>query len=303
MIPVVRASRRRGLRLIGCILGCLAFHPDVVGDSRLTYQVVAPGDLDLTGLSPIGREVLRKPGNWTIGQSRHFMVFAGSLPEVTDYIGQAEHAYQRAGQAFLLDKAETRKAYLVSIANNREWRRLARRHGLRKDGLAMQIGRELYLKEDTEQAKRADRIAHEVIHLRLFDAFGPRLPLWLDEGLAGYYGWLFAVEYQGRRDVILYRNQPALQEHVLLDIDALLELTDYPPNEWTARAFYRQAEELIGALSERMPPREWKNFLTIMTNQDIAPSARFRLALSTLKLDETALIKEMRARCLAPRKP
>jgi len=296
--------RARWLILIVLTLTHLPAIPVSWGaDPRLTYQLVSPDDVELSGLSAIGREVLRRPDKWMIGQTQHFYVFAKSLRDLTDMIGQAEHAYRRAGQWFQLENLQTNRAYLVAVAENREWRRLIRSHGIRQDGLAMHIGRELYLKDDPEQQKRADRIAHEVIHLRLADFYGENVPLWLDEGLAGHYGWLCAVEYQGQRDVLLYRNHPALAEDDIMTLENLLKLTHYPRTEKKARAFYRQAEELVGVLAGRMLPREMHDFMNAICMNDADPLARFRDAIRALNYDEATLIQEMRARCLAPRKP
>jgi hypothetical protein len=261
---------------------------------QLAYELIQIDQVDLSAISSMGRDVLRRRKPWVIGRSPNFIAFADSLPELSALIDEAEYAYKRAGEWFQSPPSDGTRALLVTVKDDKMWRKMTRRYGLRPDGLAMQVGRELYLKDDPEQVKRPDRIAHEVIHLRLSDMYGNRLPLWLDEGLAGHYGWLCAVEYNAGRNVVLIRNDPAFAEKELLSLEDLLSIRRYPGNPDSAKAFYRQAEELTGILANRLPPRDLSRFIEEMTIENDSIIAQFRAA---ARLDENAelkVIEEMR---------
>ncbi|HMP89439.1 MAG TPA: hypothetical protein PJ991_04520 [Kiritimatiellia bacterium] len=298
-------ARRRSVVWIELVLVILAGQGLVAAsaaDPRLTYELVGPTPEEISRLSEIGRDVLRRADKWHVGRSDNFYVFAGTPSELTSMIGQAELAHRRIGQALMLETRSTNRAYVISVTNNRQWRRLVGRYGVRRDGLAMHIGRELYMKDDKDQARRPDRVAHEVIHLRLSDAFSGHIPLWLDEGLAEYYGWLFAVEYHSRRDVLLFRNFPPLEERDLIPSGKFFVMNEYPLSEKNVKAFYRQADEMIGILSGHFLPGDWKTFLSIMTDASIAVADRLPRALSAMSLEMEAVLKEWKSRCLAARR-
>ena len=270
---------------------------------RLPFTLVEPESLALEARSAIAREVLRKTRGRTIGHSDHFLVVAGSLREVADTVRELEFARSYAADRLGLDTDRTDPALVVVVGDDRLWNRLMRGFGLRRDSLAMQVGRELYLKDDPEQKQRPDRIAHEVIHLLLADTFGARTPLWLDEGLAGHYGWLCATEFAIGQATVLYRNQPGFPGERMFPLDALLNMRRYPDDEDTARVFYRQADELTGVLADRLGEEGMRRFVHTVGGTDGDPLAVFRAA---ARLDDAGMAEveeAMRRRTAAVRKP
>ncbi|HMO49604.1 MAG TPA: hypothetical protein PKE26_03215 [Kiritimatiellia bacterium] len=270
---------------------------------RMAYTLLVPEDVDFNGISDLGRRAVRNMSGLVIGRSENFVVFADSLRRVSQTVEEAEFAYRRIGQWLDLPATTSAPAWLVSVSDPGLWRTLTRRHGLRPDSLALQLNRELYLKDDPAQNRRPDRIAHEVVHLRLFDAWGPGLPLWLDEGLAGHYGWLIAAEYQAGRQVVLYRNQPALSERHLLSFDDLLRMRRYPEGRDATRAFYRQAEALTGELADRLGPEGMGRLIRAMALPTDDPRAALRAAAGLSASDEIELIDQLRIRSLTVQKP
>jgi hypothetical protein len=266
-------------------------------------MLIEPEAIDRAGLSAIGRDVLRSSADWTVGRSDHFLVFAGSLREVSDTVAQLEFARTCGAARLGLDTDRTDPALVALVRDDRTWYRLMRGFGLRRDSLAMQVGRELFLKEDAAQARRPDRIAHEVMHLLLSDSFGRSIPLWLDEGVAGHYGWLCAGEFAIGREAVLVRNQPALLPDQVLSLDALLNLRRYPDDEEAARAFYRQAEDLVATLADRLGDAGMVRFVHAVCGHVGDRREGFRLAAG---LDDTGwdeVEAEMRRRSTTVRKP
>jgi len=295
------------LAAAGCLLLCwfsrLPARAGQAPEPRPSYALIQRGDVPVSNYSALGREAIRRqPSGALIGRSDHFIAFAENLRDLSVLLEEAEFSHQYIGAKLGLSASTSTPALLMPVTDDKIWRRWTRTYGLRPDGLAMQIGRELYFKDDPAQKKRPDRIAHEVVHLRLSEAFGEDMPLWLEEGLAGYYGWLCAVAYSGRRDVVLVRNQPGLEEKLLYGLEDLLNMRRYPRGGEQARAFYRQSEELVGVLADRLGAPGMPRFVHAMCGGETS-RIRFREAAGLDEQSEIDVIEAMRRRSMTVRKP
>jgi hypothetical protein len=216
------------------------------------YRVRQLDELSDKRLSVLGQQVLKADAErWHYGESMHFIGYACSNLDLDQLMRQAEFAHGEIG-AYLNLKPATEKLHIFLLENDRLWSASMKKLGMRPDGLACQIDRELYLKYDYDQNRRPDRVAHEVIHARLRAAYGKEIPLWLDEGLASYYGWRISRQYARRRGAALTRVVPAVPERKLMLMDPLTGLRTYPPDPESAQAFYRQSEELFIAVHEKI---------------------------------------------------
>ncbi len=245
---------------------------------RLSYQVIPVKEVPKRGSSSIARRLLRKRDWWVAGRSDHFYVMGKTVRQVSTAVEEAEAAYGWTEPWIPGGSGDEFRSLVFMIYNHDLWVDIIEGHGLRHDSLAMQLQRELYLKEDPEQDKRPDRIAHEVVHARLYDADASPLPIWLEEGLATYLGWRCAVDFQGKRGVTLFRNLPALEEGEILPVAGLLALRTYPADPAATRAFYRQSEEWIALLAENIGASGIRN---------VIDRAR------TINVDQLALLQEI----------
>lgn len=88
-----------------------------------------------------------------------------------------------------------------------------------------------------DQTNRLDRIAHEVVHFRLREAYGEHLPLWLEEGLATLMGMNVARRFNSAQGRDLAGTWPALPVEALLEPDQLLTMDHYPSSPGAAQAY------------------------------------------------------------------
>lgn len=286
--------------LLGIMFVCC---PLVLAQPTLSYTIVKGDEIDLSKLSVIGKKVLRKPDHWKIGRSEHFVVFAGDLRELSDTVEEAEYTYRCINRWLGLEKPDPEVMYLVMIDDENNWEKTIRGHGLRHDSLALQIERELYLKNDSRKNIRPDRIAHEVVHVRLAESLELPLPLCLEEGLACHVGWQCAVEFSNFKSVTLTRSEPTIAKSDLFSLPELLAVKAYPANDRKARAFYRQTEELIRVLESRLGEEKFPDIIRGMTTNEVDPLLRFREA---CRLDEQQMndvMTEVSQRCLLPWMP
>lgn len=276
---------------------------DASAQLDVNFEIITAKDVDVSHVSPIGNKVLKKMDRWKIGRSQHFVVFASSLMELSSTVLEAEQAFQRIGEWMGLEQTSTNSIFLVMIEDEALWQKAVKSHGLRHDSLALQIDRELYLKNDHGQHKRPDRIAHEIIHVRLAYDLPGALPLCVEEGLAGHYGWLCAVEFNHRNNVILNRREPAIAAEDLFGMTELIAIQAYPFDGEKARAFYRQSEELISEVASRIGPENIPDFVRHMATNDVDMIRRFREACGWDEQQLTDVAAEVHRRCLLPREP
>ena len=269
---------------------------------QLAYEVISNREIRLESPSPIARRVLKKSEGLVAGRSAHFFALAPTIRSLSAAIEEAEFAWMWLDEWLGSTPDTTNRSLLAIVDDPKLWQSLADRHGLRHDSLAMQIQRELYLKDDLGQAARPDRIAHEVVHLRLTSSGDSSLPLWLEEGFANYAGWRCAVAINRTRDITLYRNVPALDESRILPLSALMSITAYPSDPEDAKAFYRQSEEWVAALVETHGSEAIRTLIEKARSFRIDQPDGLREALTLETPQLESLEHEVNQRCREPLK-
>lgn len=221
------------------------------------YRLVTWSSLSDRAFSPLVQRVHEAEGQrWRHAESARVLAHARSAGELAAIMDEAHHAWHQVGMELTLAEP-TNRARVVYVYEPGTWDLLGREAGIRPDGLALQSGRDILLKVDASQSNRLDRVAHEMVHFRLREAYGDRLPLWLEEGLATLMGMNITRQYNSRQGRALTGSWPALPAEALLEPDALLTLDHYPPSPGAAQAFGRQAAEVVQMLRERVGPDRW----------------------------------------------
>lgn len=117
------------------------------------------------------------------------------------------------------------------------------------------------------------RLAHELVHLRLWRRYGDRVPLWIDEGLATYLAEQIVPGH--RMDIPIGMSPAAVQRAT-------------SPDEVTP-AFYRSAARMVGVVERRSGSRalvelveaavrdkvRWEDFLASRLGASEAEIAEF----------------------------
>lgn len=212
-------------------------------------------------LSPLAKAVLReRAADWKHIPGRYLMAHALGLDEAPKLVSEADFAYERVGELLRLP-ARTNRPHLFLIRNERVWRDALQAGGVRAEGVSVQNQDEVYVLYNGRHGLEPVLIPHEMVHLRLWETYGRRLPLWLEEGLALSLAWQTAGEYRQTSELRLVRNLPALDAASLLSVDDLTRLDHYPSDQESLRAFYRQAEGLVRGIRAAVPNERWPAFL------------------------------------------
>jgi hypothetical protein len=257
-VTAISTQRRAGSgrRLLAAFLLAAAVAGSV---SAVVYPMLKPEDHPVQDLSALGRRVYEADREkWVCARSAHVAGYGRGLADVDEALQEAEFALADIGRRLVLPEPDG-LLHLFLVRDDATWQDLARRNGFRPDSLAVHYRHEIFLRDDLAQKPRADRISHEIIHYRLQHAMPARVPLWVDEGLAGYFGVKVAAAYREQRDRRLTVEVPAIPADDLLTLDQLTSLTALPASPAQARAFYRQAEEFFAELGwqfgdERIAP-------------------------------------------------
>ena len=257
-------------------MGLLFFFALRAGAQDNSYRVVTFSSLSDSRWSPLAQMAFDAEGaRWRHAESGRVMVHAASRAELARIIEEAHDAWSAAGAQLALP-ATTNRVRLICVYEQSTWDRLVKKGGVRPDGLALQSGRDILLKTETNQPLRADRVAHEMVHYRLREAYGSALPLWLEEGLATRMGISIARDFSGRKGVRLAGEWPAIPASDILPLAQLLGDAGYPESSGHAQAFGRQAAEFVGALAERVGSTGWSSLVN-----EIGSGADWRSVLSS----------------------
>jgi hypothetical protein len=207
------------------------------------------GAPDTDGVSRFGRRVLEAGGdNWERTVSDHLVCYVQSMDDLRAITRKAEFAFTEAGRALDLP-LPAEPAYLYVLSDTEAWLRLQRRAHLRFDGIALQSGMDFVILNTGTNFPLRDDIPHEVVHLRLRQAYGDRLPLALEEGLAVFIGWEINLSYHLLHGEILSRSEATIPHEHLLLLEELTTAERYPAEPARTRAFYRQAALWVRAIA------------------------------------------------------
>ena len=225
------------------------------------YRIKEWKDVSDQRLSSMGARIQKADQErWQYAESLHFIGFAYNLRDLETLLRQAEYAYGEVNR-YLGIPGGTGKTRLFLVQNDKLWDSLMRGAGLRPDGLAFQYQDEIFLKADEVQAARPDRVAHEIVHARLRSAYGPEIPLWIDEGLANFLGWNIAEAYARLQAKDLSRNLVAVDPGLVVGLNELASRNVYPDDPAAAQAYYRQVEEVVRAVNEQIHDDRMNDFV------------------------------------------
>ncbi len=203
-------------------------------------------------LSPVARRVIRSvPGRMQEERSAGIATFARKPVQAAALLEEAEFAITEIAMRLGVEPP-AHPIRILLVPEKTGWDVLIRAIGSRPDGLAVSSRDEVFLREGAVDALRPDRLAHELVHIVMRDAYGTNVPLWLDEGLAGHLGVAVSRDYRslrGRRLTGEWAGFPDARAESLAELTQRRELPEDPA---AARFFYRAAQELVTLIENRI---------------------------------------------------
>jgi len=248
------------------------------GRRTLTWQALRRGDPWHPAIRDSEKgPLLRLSRSWSHAESQHFIVhylqtgYARTVARQADFF----YDYITADLRGLQDR-DAGKSSIVVLRNSREWDRFLEESKVAPEwASAFVMGPVMYLYDFGANQSRLNShvLAHEISHLVLNRFFVRDPPLWLNEGLAEWYGSVAWKAFQGQR--VNPRNElgPLPNPYPL---DALLSARMYPERPEEIARFYETSHHLVGFLMQRKDTPAFVRFLSRITveNRSLAEALR-----------------------------
>ena len=225
-------------------------------------QEIAGSAVDRAGLLPEDLTLLDDPRyRWQHLQTAHFVLhhdqkmFAAKVAR----LGEQFYAAISADLPNLADRVSLARSHVFVFRDPRDWQRIvAGTPGMESWTASFVRGQVMYLQETgTAVADKMETLAHEMTHL-VFNRFLPvRLPLWLNEGLAEYYG---EFAYRAAKGMGQSKGNAFRPLRQWTPFAELLAATAYPADPEDVSRFYATSKYLVGYLLLRQPREKWNSF-------------------------------------------
>ena len=251
--------KRAGVILLA---GWLAATAGPAAEPEPVSVEIAGAAVDRGGLLPADLAWLDRPDfRWRHLQTEHFLIhhdqrmFAAKVAR----LGEQFHAAIAADLPGLQDRIAPARSHIFIFRNARDWQAVvAGTAGLDDWTASFVRGPVMYLQQTgTAAADRMATLAHEMTHLVLTRFVPVRLPLWLNEGLAEYYGEFAYRDAKGLGQSPVNAFRPLKNP---LPLAELLAATGYPADAAEVRRFYATSKYLAGFLLLRQPKEKWPVF-------------------------------------------
>lgn len=261
----------------------LAIHAQV---DRAAMQPVERAALDVELLDPLARSVLDAPEfKWRHAQTEHFVVHFENGIFAAKVARQAEFFHQFIGQDLPgLANRQTARSHIFIFRNPRDWEVFIKRYhkGELEWAFSMVTGYVMYLQQAGDIASSAEVLGHEMTHLVMNRFLTGRLPLWLNEGLAEWYGEFAYAAFKGVKKSKRTQFQGLRSTYPVKD---LLASEAYPADRKTIHAFYQTSKHLVAYLQLEQPPGTFTPFLLALAGGaeiETALNDHYQLDLETL---------------------
>ena len=228
----------------------------------LEAQDIAAEAVERAQLLPADIELLDNPEfQWKHLQTAHFVLHHDQKMFAAKVARLGEQFYDAisADLPDLQDRVSPARSHIFVFRDPRDWRAIvAENPGIDSWAASFVRGNAMYLQETgTATSDKMDTLAHEMTHL-VFNRFLPvRLPLWLNEGLAEYYG---EFAYRAARGMGQGKNNAFRPLRKRTPLSDLLDATAYPVDPEDVSLFYATSKYMAGFLLLRLPREKWDAF-------------------------------------------
>ena len=211
---------------------------------------------------------------WQHLQTEHFVlhhdqnIFANKVAR----LGEQFYAAISSDLPNLRDRVAPARSHVFIFRDPRDWQRIvAGTPGMEPWTASFVRGQAMYLQETgTAVADKMETLAHEMTHL-VFNRFLPvQLPLWLNEGLAEYYG---EFAYRAAKGMGQSRSNAFRPLRTWTPLGELLDARAYPADPADVARFYATGKYLVGYLLLKQPRSRWDAFFARVLAGDAARPA------------------------------
>lgn len=228
---------------VACLCG-LVFTPTAPAVEYHEFAEQPFDQLSDRQLSEWGERALQiNPEKWKHGETAHFVVhFSRRGSSVANH---CETFYKRIREFFgnRPDRLPNRKSHVFAFHKPENWEQFVRLIDMEGIGGVTRDHEFFYLASTADGGYdvKGQVQAHEMTHLVFNRLFTGRPPLWLNEGVAEYFGQLETANLPDLR-----RRIASLPRYPL---DELLAASDYPQGALARQSFYAEATVVVDFLT------------------------------------------------------
>jgi len=252
-------------------------------------------DVDTALLSPMGQRLLADTKfKWLHAHTTHFVIHYERKIFAAKVARQAEFFYTFIAQD--LKSASDRvtgRSHIFIFRDEKDWKHFITEYEVSIEwAFSMVNGMVMYLQQADSSGGSSAILGHEMTHL-VFNRFYPgRIPVWLNEGTAEWYG---EFAYSAFKGIKKSKRQVFRQINKIYPVDTLLTMSAYPEDPTEVHSFYQTSKFLVGFLQLSFPPDKFEPFLSEMANGgEIVSALQKHYAISSLEEFDTSFKKFVR---------
>ena len=216
---------------------------------------VAFAELSQPDQNPLGAQALAiNAADWKHGETEHFIYHYQRSYVATPVAVEAEFSFRVIAKELAQPQVPwPQKAHIYIFERPDAWESFQTAGQLEQWTGGIQSGGSLFIVRNPAYRFSDNTLGHEVAHLVLYRLYGPRIPLWLNEGFAQYVSKNAHASYQRARGYLSKPSSNSVASEKLFPLTALATMT-YPPTE-QVETFYDESERLVRFLAASDKPK------------------------------------------------
>lgn len=235
------------------------------GRRELVFNRLEAGDHWPSSITPAEKEALLKVDRkWNHAESRFFVIhykklgYARRVARMADFL----YLYIASDLPGYEDRVEE-KSHIVVVADMDDWREFLKYAETAPEWSGAYVrGMVMFVPDSDDRKRNAHVVAHEMSHLVLNRFFVHPPPLWLNEGLAEWYGHFGWQAFKGQ-NVNVERSIGDLEQP--FPVAQLMGMRSIQGNIREVSRYYATSHQLVGMLKLRKDPADFVKFLQGVT--------------------------------------
>ncbi len=235
------------------------------GRRELTWKPIVRGDVWPESMSEEVKNALTSLSRgWDHAETEYFIIhyqqvgFAKQVARMADF----QYQYIAADLPGFQDRMKE-KSHIVVVRDREDWKEyLGSVDSLQNWFAAYVHGMTMYLYDTDNSKANSNILAHEMSHLVLNRFFVHRPPIWLNEGLAEWYGNVGHSAFKGKK-VDVEKGLGDIKQPY--SVSALTTMREYPKGDEQVSRFYNTSQQLVGMLMLRKDQPTFVEFLKAIT--------------------------------------
>ena len=195
--------------------------------------------------NPLGTKALAiNAADWKHAETEHFVYHYQRSYVATPVAVEAEFHFRVVLKELAkTDVQWTEKAHIYIFEKPADWESFQSAGQLEPWTGGIQSGSSLFIVRNPAYKFTDNSLGHEIVHLMVRRLYGPRVPLWLNEGLAQCLSKNAHASYQRARGYLSKPYSNGIPAEKLFPLSALTTMS-YPPAA-QVETFYDQSERLV----------------------------------------------------------